>query len=285
MLLATRLGVALVGLVLCAQSDAFLRPISAGLITKRPDFESTRFRLETLRGGYLNDASVSMLVLGESVLWLKIWTTVAKEGLLDSKITRKIIHSGSAPLFMAHWPLYSAAPGARLFAALVPLLQVVRLYLAGTRTADEASELVAAVSRTGNKTEALGGPLIYSLVLLLATSAFFRDSAVGIVAVSQMAAGDGIADIFGRRYGKTKWPFAPTKSLVGSTAFVVGGFVVSTALLALMNHTGVLAIDVVQKAPVLLGISLLSAAVELLPIIDDNISVPLVAALATWLLL
>jgi hypothetical protein len=109
---------------------------------------------------------------------------------------------------------------------------------------------------------------------------------VGIVAVSQMAAGDGIADIFGRRYGKTKWPFAPTKSLVGSTAFVVGGFVVSTALLALMNHTGVLAIDVVQKAPLLLGISLLSAAVELLPISEHfYLSCLLCGCLSVYLLI
>ena len=41
-----------------------------------------------------------------------------------------------------------------------------------------------------------------------------------------------------RQYGKRKWPFAPTKSIVGSAAFVVAGFLVSTALLALMNYTG-----------------------------------------------
>lgn len=115
-----------------------------------------------------------------------------------------------------------------------------RLYLAGTR-ADSAttktatksenskpekniSDLIQAVSRTGNKAEALGGPLIYSIVLLLATAIFFRytvqiriehnpsicanrlilcvvlrrNSPVGIVAIAQMAAGDGVADIIGR---------------------------------------------------------------------------------------
>ena len=38
----------------------------------------------------------------------------------------------------------------------------------------DVSELVQAVSRTGNKAEALGGPLIYSIVLLLGTLLFFR---------------------------------------------------------------------------------------------------------------
>ena len=97
---------------------------------------------------------------------------------------------------------------------------------------------------------------------------------MGIVAITQMAAGDGMADIIGRycvllvstsvknhsvvtkavnsdysthgmirlfgfyrQFGKRKWPFAPSKSLLGSLAFVLSGFFVSCALLALMNHT------------------------------------------------
>jgi dolichol kinase len=75
-----------------------------------------------------------------------------------------------------------------------------RLYLAGSRTSanNEPNELVSAVSRTGRKEEALGGPFLYAIVLFLATLTSFRASPVGIVAVSQMAAGDGLADIFGR---------------------------------------------------------------------------------------
>jgi len=66
-----------------------------------------------------------------------------------------------------------------------------RLYLAGTskspgivdpslttQKADDHrrsdNELIQAVSRTGDKTEALGGPLIYVTVLLLGTLLFFR---------------------------------------------------------------------------------------------------------------
>lgn len=88
-----------------------------------------KFKVELLRGGSIpvHDVSVSLLVLGESLVWLKVWTTLAKEGVLDSKVTRKIIHSGSAPLFIAHWPLYSASPSAKYIAAIVPLLQVIRL--------------------------------------------------------------------------------------------------------------------------------------------------------------
>jgi dolichol kinase len=52
--------------------------------------------------------------------------------------------------------------------------------------------------RSGAKSEALGGPLIYTIVLLLGTFLFFRGSPIGVVAIIQMAAGDGIADIIGR---------------------------------------------------------------------------------------
>jgi len=169
--------------------------------------------------------------------------------------------------------LYSDLPHARWFAGLIPFLQIVRLYLAGTRrdyaesSNQEAdrSELIQAVSRTGNRGEALGGPLLYSVVLLVGTVFFFRESSVGIVAMSQMAAGDGFADIVGRRFGTVKWPFAPNKSIAGSIGFVVAGFAVSVGLLALMNYTGVLLINVVDKLPALLGISVFSAAVELIP--------------------
>jgi uncharacterized membrane protein YjjP (DUF1212 family) len=41
-----------------------------------------------------------------------------------------------------------------------------------------------------------------------------------------------------RKYGKTKWPFCPSKSIVGSVAFVLGGFAVTAALLWLLSATG-----------------------------------------------
>lgn len=57
---------------------------------------------------------------------------------------------------------------------------------------------ILACHRSGSKSEALGGPLLYTIVLFLGTLLFFRDSPIGVVAISQMAAGDGIADIIGR---------------------------------------------------------------------------------------
>lgn len=59
---------------------------------------------------------------------------------------------------------------------------------------------------------------------------------MGVIAVTQMAVGDGLADIVGRRWGTVKWPFAGgKKSVIGSAAFVLGSFVVSAALLLLLQ--------------------------------------------------
>lgn len=71
------------------------------------------------------DGALSIVIVSETIIWLKIWTTLASKGILPSTLTRKIIHSGSVPLFVMHWPLYSS-PFARYFAAFIPLLQIFR---------------------------------------------------------------------------------------------------------------------------------------------------------------
>eukprot|EP01038_Epipyxis_sp_PR26KG_P006217 gene6217-8569_t len=232
---------------------------------------------------------VSIAVIGAVYIWLKVWTTLASNGILAPNLTRKIIHSGSAPLFLLMWPLYSKTSHANIVAAIIPIMQVIRLYSAGTSSTNNDQGIINAVSRSGAKNEALQGPLIYSLVLTVATIAFFRESAVGIVAVSQMAVGDGLADIFGRRWGSLKWPFSTDKSIVGTLAFIFGGFLSSVSLLALMKYTGYLALDI--SNPTVIGliflISLVSALIELIPsaYLDDNVSVPAISGFLTYLLL
>lgn len=235
------------------------------------------------------DAGVSVVAIGASLIWLEIWTSLANNGKIDPKLSRKIIHCGSAPLFMCLWPLYSDDSYNKVLAAFVPFLNAARLFIAGIRSNDDMSSssrrLAATISRSGSNKEALGGPLIYTIVLFLATIVFFRDSPTGVVAVCQMAAGDGLADIVGRRWGTAKWPFSVNKSYIGSLSFVIGGFLVSAGVLQLLSVSGSLNLDVVANLPQLLLVSIICAATELVPIGDDNVSVPLVGAIATALLI
>jgi dolichol kinase len=96
----------------------------------------------------------------------------------------------------------------RITASFLPALQFIRLGLSGLKKKTTVSNvngdvvdaksdfnLADAVSRSGNREEALGGPMIYVTVLFISLLAFFRDSPIGVVAIAQMAVGDGLADI------------------------------------------------------------------------------------------
>jgi len=54
------------------------------------------------------------------------------------------------------------------------------------------------------------------------TTLFWRISPVGIMVLSLMCGGDGLADIVGRRYGSAKLPFNAKKSWIGSLAMFTG---------------------------------------------------------------
>lgn len=224
-----------------------------------------------------------------ALIFVKSITGLAKKEILQARDSRKIIHALSAPLYILLWPLFSDLWGARLFAALVPLLQGVNLLLAGTKQGgEEGDELSKAISRSGDAEEALQGPFIYVIILFSAIVLGFRDNLCPMVALSTMAAGDGMADIFGRRFGKNnKWFFSERKSIAGTLAFIIAASVSTTLLALWFQFTGIVLtdlslFDLIQKIAL---ISTLSAAVELLPFFDDNWSVPITAAfLASFLL-
>ena len=217
---------------------------------------------------------------------------------LEPRDSRKLIHTLSAPAYMLLWPIFSSAStGARVFAATVPLINAVRLYVAATNDDDDhdasSRRLAAAVSRSGNRAEAAGGPLIYVLVLALFIVVFWRSEPHGVVALSAMAAGDGVADLIGRRFGKSNpWPVWVTgsenrKSVVGTLAFWVASVGTAFGLLMWFQATGCLALSVdaaelLARVAVICGVS---AILELIPIANDNYTVPLSAALMSILLL
>lgn len=224
-----------------------------------------------------------------SVLFVKTITKLSTDGILQARDSRKIIHMFSAPIFMIFWPLFSDAWGARLFAGLITFLQSVRLLLAGTkRGGSEGDELANAISRSGNSEEALGGPFIYTVVLFLTILVLWRDTLAGVIVLSTMAAGDGAADIVGRRLGKNnKWFFSEDKSIAGSLAFFVASTLCSIGIAWWFNFTGVVTLSdslliITEKIAL---ISAICAMVELLPFGDDNWSVPISAAVLSMVIL
>lgn len=244
------------------------------------------------------DASSAMLCIVGATIFVKSITYPAARGWLDARDARKIIHTLSAPLFLLLWPLFSNAYGARVFAGIVPLLNALRLFLAGTGGSNDnqsafgrgsEAELAGAISRSGDAKESLGGPFIYVMILLFSTLIFWTDSPIGVVSVATMAGGDGLADLVGRRFGSNnKWFFNKDKSMAGSAAFVAGSFFTSWGLISWLTSTGAMeALGLSSSALVvrLLAIAVITAGVELIPVGDDNWSVPSSAALLSAFLL
>ena len=231
------------------------------------------------------DIGMAILTAFLGYVLVKVISLGYQNGLYGSKVSRKLSHVLSAPLFMIFFPFFSAADGSRFFAGLVILSNIVRLYLAGIGL---DTNLANSVSRSGDKSEALGGPFIYVCLFEVFTLLFWRTSPIGAVAMSTMAAGDGMADLVGRKYGRNnKWWFSEDKSIAGTVAFAVASSLTSFGVVELFMATGyiqsaILPMELLTRVSI---IGMLCAIVELLPFGDDNYTVPLSAAVLAGLLL
>ena len=213
-----------------------------------------------------------------AVVWLRINDFLAQRGWISSQLSRKIIHTGTGPIFVLCWLLFPGNPLDRYLAALVPGLITIQFALVGFGIIkDEAA--VQALSRTGNRREILRGPLFYGIIFVILTIVYWVDSPIGIVGLMLMCGGDGLADIVGRRFGKRKLPWATAKSWAGSLAMLLGGWIFALGILAVYVAYGVFSGPL---SSYLLPITLIAVAgtlVESIPIKDvDNISVTIVAA-------
>ncbi len=128
------------------------------------------------------------------------------------------------------------------------------------------------------------GMLAYPAVLCLLALAFYRQQVFVAVAWGAMAFGDGSAGLLGRAIGGPRWPWNPHKSLVGTLAFVALGAPLTLALVLLLPSASRLGLETSTWAlAITIGVAL-AALVETVPgTIDDNLVVPLCAALAASL--
>lgn len=214
-----------------------------------------------------------------SLIFLRSMDFIAQRGWLDSKLSRKVIHIGTGPLFVLCWFLFDDAPSARWLAALVPFTITVQFALIGFGVIkDEAS--VKAMSRTGDPREILRGPLYYGIMFVVLTLIYWKDSPIGIIALMMMCGGDGIADIAGRRIASPKLSWSRDKSMAGTLSVFLGGWVMSAVVIYIFVAAGAFTGAFINYLPPITGIALAGAAVESLHYKDiDNISMTLASAL------
>jgi phytol kinase len=219
-----------------------------------------------------------------SLAWLRINDFAAHRGWIEGRLSRKIIHAGTGPIFVLCWLLFDDATSARYLAALVPLAITIQFALVGFGIIKDESA-VQAMSRTGDRREILRGPLYYGIVFVVLTIIYWKDSPIGMVALMLMCGGDGLADVFGRRYGNTKLPWNTQKSWAGSLAMFLGGWLFSAIILFIFVAVGIFSAPFMNYLPGLTIIALAGTVVESLPFHDiDNITVTLTAVLFGHLL-
>ena len=179
---------------------------------------------------------------------------------IDSNLSRKIIHISCAPSFISTWIFYNKYYP-KTIASLVPFISSFYLIY-------KKDNLKKSISRSGNSNELLKGPLIYTIILTFLTFKYWFYNEIGILAMLQLSIGDGFADIIGRKYGKHKWFFNKKKSIEGTFGFILSSFIISTIILKFYYNYKI-------NISKIFVISFMSGLIELIPFIDDNISIPL----------
>ena len=227
----------------------------------------------------MNAILATILTFAIALAFLRLMDFIAHRGWIESRLSRKLIHIGTGPIFVLCWLFFPDAPESRWLAALVPFAITVQFALVGLGIMkDEAS--VKAMSRTGDRREILRGPLFYGIMFVLLTLIFWKDSPVGMTALMIMCGGDGIADLVGRRFNSNKIPYSPEKSVAGSLGVFIGGWLLSAFVLAIYTGAGAFARPFTAYMLPLTIIALASALVESLPHKDiDNITVTVTAAI------
>jgi hypothetical protein len=105
---------------------------------------------------WIQDVVAAVITLAVALVWLRVVDALAARGVLEQRLSRKVIHIGTGPLFVACWLLFTPNPAARYLAALVPLLITGQFALVGTGLMEDPAA-VAAMTRHGDRPLACGG--------------------------------------------------------------------------------------------------------------------------------
>lgn len=228
----------------------------------------------------VHDISSAVLTSGVALGLLFFWGEMTNRRVFEQKTNRKLVHISVGLVFMLFWPLFSPSHLAPFLAALAPGVNIIRMLLLGLGIWKNEA-MVKSMSREGDYRELLKGPLYYACTITLSTSIFWRTSPIAISAICNLCAGDGVADIVGRRFGNKKLPYNPSKSFAGTISMAVAGFLVSIGYMHYFASFGF-----IEKSwSMILGflvVSVAAAVVESLPIsseLDDNLTVPLTSLL------
>uniref|UniRef100_A0A0D9V7F3 Uncharacterized protein n=1 Tax=Leersia perrieri TaxID=77586 RepID=A0A0D9V7F3_9ORYZ len=228
--------------------------------------------------GLAHDLVSAAVTAGVALALLRFFEELAKRGVFEQKLNRKLVHITIG--MDGTNALYSSGSYAPFLAAVAPGINIIRMLLLGLGVMKNEA-MVKSMSRYGDYRELLKGPLYYATTITFATSVFWRTSPIAIALICNLCAGDGLADIVGRRLGKEKLPYNPNKSYAGSIAMALAGFLASIGYMHYFQTFGFIE-ESWSLAFGFLVVSVTAALVESHPIsshLDDNLTVPLTSFL------
>ncbi|NMF65111.1 diacylglycerol/polyprenol kinase family protein [Brasilonema octagenarum] len=180
----------------------------------------TALGVSPLLGNLIATALTFVYVFGLVAL-LNIFVT--KFGL-PQDISRKITHIGAGSV-IGFLPLYSDLHWSKYLNVTIFVVWIVLLVYKGL-FAQPDDQAVNTMTRTGDRRELLKGPLYFVIVATLCGTLLYK-TFPGIVAMTTLGWGDGVAPIIGSKYGKLKYTILSNKSWEGSISMFVFAFAAS----------------------------------------------------------
>jgi len=232
-----------------------------------------------------NDFQSFIGVSGVLLIWVETIKFISHRGWMNGNAwaRRKIMHCLTGPIFLLFWPCFTSTIQGSLFASAVPLIMTIKFLFIGLGVIKD-DDTVKSMSRLGNRTELLKGPLLYGIVFILATFLFWKKTRA-VVCFYSLCFGDGFAEIFGRKFGaKNKLPWSKDKSLAGMLGFIMASTLSTVLFLNLYpqvvdDYSGM---SIVARV---LGVNVVASFVESLPVAEvDNITVFVAAFIADKLI-
>jgi len=232
---------------------------------------------------------ISFIVI---LMLVQINAAIEKSGKLSTVVTRKVIHTFAAPLWVLTWMLFSGSVFSRWLALIVPLIFVLQFTMIGTGKM-ENEDFVRSMSRSGDPKELLGGTLYYAFLMVVVAILWFYVPADGsaatplaLIVFGCLAGGDGFADVIGRKFGGDK-KFGiggAEKTFAGVIGMFIGSFLFSVVLVFLFSFE-VAAFSVADLLLPIVVVSLVATIVEAItPKGLDNITITIAAIIMVLLL-
>lgn len=116
--------------------------------------------------------------------------------MISGSTSRKLVHAGTGPVFILTWVLYDNDVYSAMTACAVPLSCTLYFLLLGKRKIHDKF-VVDTISRTGDATELLLGPLYYGITISIVSVAYWQRPEA-IIMIMVLCFGDGFASLVGQ---------------------------------------------------------------------------------------